>query len=306
MKQSNTLRRLYTLLKEAVTNGGMQENSGNVLLKAMKVDDQPHKLVDFYELLNKAGEDARKLKNIEDIDSYILVIEELQNLFITTPIWGSQWSTFANHIKNRNILIALSAIANYLHSQNPEKLLELDFLQELSAKFEFFLDEVFQSDLSKELKIYLINRIEDILKAIRRYAIDGTEGLEKSAKSFVNDLAIIEHNLKDEDKKKTLYQQVKAWGLSLVLFLTPTPYDIIGAVPDIYEFWVPKFEELAAGSEKIERIICEGENIQAVFEKASDIFSREPRKSISGGKDLKALPASKEDVESNIGNESEP
>lgn len=305
MKQSNTARRLHTILKEAISNGGSQENSGNILLKAMKVDGHLHKLLDFYELLNKVGEDARKLKNIEDIDSYILVIEQLQNYFVTNPIWGSQWATFVNFIQDKNILIALSALANYLHSQNPERLLEVDFLEELSAKFESFLNEIYESDLSKELKIYLIDRIEDILKAIRRYAIDGTEGLEKAAKSLVNDLALTEHNLKDEDKKNPIYQRVKAWGLSLVLFITPSVYDIVGAVPDIYEFWVPKFEELATGSEKIEKIIREESNNQEIIEKALDTFSKESIKSISG-RELKALPASKEDVENNIANKSDP
>ncbi len=242
MKQSNALRTLEIILDEAVTKGEPSQSAGSILLKAMKLDAQPQSLVDFYELLNKAEEEARKLNNIPKINRYIQVIEELHKVFIVNHIWSSPWQTFANHIQTRGVLNTLDALANYLHSQNPEIFLEQDFLKDLNVEFEFLLNKVFDSDLAKELKTYLIDRIEDILKAIRRYAIDGTEGLEKAAKSLVNDLAIIEHNLKDEDKKKTIYQEVKAWGLSLVLFLTPTPYDIVGAVPDIYEFWIPKFE----------------------------------------------------------------
>ena len=305
MKQSNALRRLEIILDEAVTNGDREQNSGAILLQAMTLAFQPRNIVDFYELLNKAEEEARKLNNFPKINRYIQVIEELHDVFILNHIWNSKWSSFANHIESRGVLNTLDALANYLHSQNPRNFLEHDFLKDLNTEFDSLLSKVIESDLSKELKIYLSERLEDILKAIRRYTIDGTEGLEKAAKSLVNDLALTEHNLKDEDKKNPIYQRVKAWGLSLVLFITPSPYDIVGAVPDIYEFWIPKFEELAAGSKKIERIICEKPNIQEVFEKASDTFSREPRKSILG-RELKALPASKEDVENNIGNESEP
>lgn len=104
-----------------------------------------------------------------------------------------------------------------------------------------------------------------------------------------------EHSLQDKDKDNPVYRHAKAWVLSLLIYIAPSPYDIIGAVPDIYDFWVPKFEELAAGCEKIEQIICETLTIQEAFEKSSNTFDRQPQKSITGGRELKALPASTND-----------
>jgi len=306
MQQSNALRRLEVTLDEAVSDGDRTQLSGPILLKAMKLSEQPHNVVDFYELLNKAEEEAKKLKNLPKITRYLQTLEELSQIFVVNHVWASNWNIFATHIESRGVLITLDALANYLHSQNPTVFLEQDFLEKLNGEFESLLNGILSSELSGELKKFLIERVEDILKAIRRYHIDGTGGLEKFAQSLVSDLVMTEHTLKDVDKKNPMYMNVKAWVLSILLYIAPNPYDFIGAVPDIYDFWVPKFEELATGHEKIERIICETLTIQETCEKASNVFDRQPRKRIAGGRELKALPASKEDPEASTDDKSDP
>jgi hypothetical protein len=304
MQQSNALRRLELILDKAISDGDKNQQSGPIILKAMKLNEQPQNILDFYELLNKAEEEGGKLKNIPRITRYLQTLAELREVFIVNHVWGTIWSTFASHIESRNVLTTLDALANYFHSQNPSILLEQDFLDKLNSEFESLLQEILTSDLSKELKRFLIVRLEDILQAIRRYHIDGIEGLEKATKSLMSDLVMTEHGLKQEDKKNSKYGSVKAWALSLLLYCAPSPYDIIGAVPDINEFWVPKFEELAAGHKKINQIICNAPTIQKAFEEASNTFNRQPQKSITGGKEIKALPAPKEELETNTENKS--
>ncbi|BAY24453.1 hypothetical protein NIES2100_42480 [Calothrix sp. NIES-2100] len=296
MQQSNALRRLEEMLTEAVSNGDRNQASGPILLKVMKLSNQPQNIVDFYELLNKAEEEARTIRNKANINRYLQTIEELHHVFIVNHVWNTKWETFATYIKDKGVLNTLDALAYFFNDQNPAIFLEQDFLDKLKSEFSSLLERIFESDLSKELKRFLIERIEDILKAIRRYYIDGTEGLEKATKLLVSDLVMAEHSLKDNDKNNPLYKRVKAWGLSLLIYIAPSPYDIIGAVPDIHDFWVPKFEELATGHKKVEQIICETSTIQEAFEKASNIFEKQQQKRIAG-RDLKALPASKEDLE---------
>lgn len=305
MQQSNALRRLEEMLTEAVSNGDRNQPSGPILLKAMKLSNQPQNIVDFYELLNKAEEEGRSIRNKPNINRYIQTVEELHHVFVVHHLWNTKWETFATYIENKGVLNTLDALADFFNSQNPAIFLEQDFLEKLNGEFRNLLDRILKSDLSKELKIFLIERIEDILKAIRRYHIDGTEGLEKATKSLVSDLVMVEHSLEDNDKNNPLYKRVKAWGLSLLIYIAPSPYDIIGAVPDIHEFWVPKFEELAAGHKKVEQIICDTSTIQEAFEKASNIFDKQQQKSIAG-RDLKALPASKENLEVTTDDNSDP
>lgn len=306
MQQSNALRRLEAILDEAVVTGDRTRHAGLILLEAMKLSNQSQNVMDFYEPLNKAEEESRILRNLPKIDRYIQTLVELHQVFVVNHIWSTSWQVFASHIESRGVLIALDALANYFHTQNPAIFLEQDFLENLNSEFEVLLNNVLESDLSKELKLFLIKRIEDILAAIRRYNIDGTEGLKKSAQALVSDLMITEHILKDVDKKNPTYMNVETLFLSLLLYITPTPWDIIGAVPDIDGFWVPKYEELVAGQKKVEQIVCEAPKIQDAFEKASNTFNRQPQKSLTGSKTVKALPASKEEVEADKDNKSAP
>jgi hypothetical protein len=297
MMQSSALRRLEEILTEAVANGDRNEASGPLLLKTMKLSGDSQNIVDFYELLNKAKEEARSIKNKPKIDRYVNSIEKLHQIFVVNHTWGTHWQIFATYIEDRDVLNVLDSLAEFFYSQNPALFLDKDFLSELNSEFASLLEKILKSDLSKELKKFLIVHLDNILKAIRRYYIDGTEGLEKATKSLVSDLVITEHRLQDVDKKNPIYRHVQAWALSLLLYITPSPYDIIGAVPDIHDFWVPQYKELVEGHKKIEKIICKSPTLQKAVEKSSNTFDRQPQKSIEGSKELKALPAPKEDLE---------
>lgn len=316
MPQSSALKRLELILDEALTNGNRSQASGPILLKVMNLSNDPQHLIDFYEILYKAEEEARSLINIPKIDKCLKVMEDLQRCFSEYSTWQTQWKTFATHIEQKNVIPTLHLLAYSYDQKPPTVLLEKEFLEKLNSEFESLRDKVLKSDISKEFKTFLIERIEDILKAIRIYHIDGTEGLQKAAKSLVSDLVMTEHSLKVEDKKSPMYKQVKTWVFSLLLYIAPSPYDIIGAVPaiegywkpkfeEIEGYWNPKFEELVAVQEKLEEVVCEASTIQEAFEKASKEFSREAQKRLSG-KEQKALPPSKDNSETSFEDKNAP
>ena len=292
--QSNALRRLEGILDEAVAYENKKEQTGVVLLKAMNLDVEPQNIVEFYELLSKAKEESLRI-NKPKISRYISTLDELHKVFILNHLWTTEWNTFSSHIESRNILNTLDALANYFYEQDPLVFLEQDFLDQLKTEFQSLSDSILNSNLSNELKRFLVEKVEDILTAIRRYHIDGTEGLAKAAQSLVSDLVMTEHKIKDADKKNPVYNKAKSWFVAILLYTVPV-------IPDIYSFWipkfeelVPKFEELVAGQKKIEQIAPETLTIQGILEKSADVFDRQPQKNITGSAELKALPASKEE-----------
>ncbi|NJR64028.1 MAG: hypothetical protein HC769_37930, partial [Cyanobacteria bacterium CRU_2_1] len=101
MQQSNALRRLEEILTKAISNGNIQQASGPILLEAMNLGDQPHNIVDFFELLNKAEEEARSIRTKPKIDRYLQTIEKLHEYFIVQHAWGVQWNTFATYIEDK-------------------------------------------------------------------------------------------------------------------------------------------------------------------------------------------------------------
>ena len=292
MTQSNRLGKLENILHEAVTNGERNQRSTIVLVEAMNLDSNEQSIVCFYELLSKAKEDAISLRRYPRIDSCIKVIEELVIFSTTNHLYSLVWNNFATYLTDKNVLIALSALAHYMDNQEPKKFLDQDFLIKLKSEFDELSNKVLESDLSKELKTYLSVLIENILKAIRKYTVDGIQGLEEAAKSLAYDLLIIEPKLKEGDKQNPVLKKVIATGLSLVTFITPNLYDLIGVVPALHdEIWRNNFQALVVYRDNIAKMLSDGLNIQEALNKAPDTF-----------KEQKALPPSKEDVKNDIEN----
>ncbi|OWY65924.1 hypothetical protein B7486_39215 [cyanobacterium TDX16] len=137
------------ILTYAITNGEPRQASGLIFLEAMGLEPQPHNIVDFYELLNKAEEEAKSIRTKLKINRYLQTIEKLHEYFITHHLWGVHWNTFAAYINEKDILNTLDSLAEFFHSENPMIFLEKDFLEKLDSEFNFLLEQVFQSDLSK-------------------------------------------------------------------------------------------------------------------------------------------------------------
>jgi hypothetical protein len=268
----------------------------------MNLEPHSHHIVDFYELLNKAEEEAKSIRTKPKIDRYLQALENLNGYFVENHLWAVTWNTFHKYINEKGILTTLDSLAEFFHSEYPSVFLDEEFLDKLSNTFSDLRQEVVQSDLSKELKRSLVIHIEGLLRAISRYQIDGTEGLKKAAQTVVSDLMMTEHNIQDADIKNAKYTNFKSWVLTLLLFIAPTRvYDVIGAVPDIYSFWIPKFEELYAGQKKVEAIINDRPKlmIQEIIKNSSTIFDKEQQQAISGGEERKALLPSKDELENN-------
>jgi hypothetical protein len=298
MNQASALRRLEEILDEAVSKKSGNDLAGGALLDVMKLKREPRNIVDVYELFNRAEEEARKIKNIPKIYRQIKTFEELYEYFLTNHLWSGAWANFAAHIQNLKALDAIDTLAHHYQNQNPSIDLEKDCLDKLNDEFRELLNDVTNSDLSKDLKIFLAEQLEDILRALCRYHIDGIKGLQKVSKSFIGEVVISENKFDLRDKNNPTYRKVMSWAVWVLIFIRPSSvYDIIGAVPDINGFWVPKIEELVSGQKKIETIISETPTIHDSYLKALNTFSRQPQKIIEGSTDPKALPYSKDNLQ---------
>lgn len=290
MHQSSALRRLEIILHEAVTHGNGNEVAGPLLMKTMGLAELPQNLVDLYVLIDQAQVEATRIKNIPRIDRYLQSLDSLKQVFVVRHVWREYWQTFAQHIESGSILATLDALANYFYLQTQTMALEESFLRRLNAEFELLFNEVLYSSLSTDFKGYLTDQLEGILRSIRRYSIDGTEGLEQAVQLMIARLVMIEHRFKDEDKKNPLYTRIKAWVMSVSLYLSLSS-EMSSIISDMNAFWIPKFEELSTGREKLEQIIWETSTIQEAFARAAHLFNRQPQRWLAGIGEPKELPA---------------
>lgn len=272
MKQVNSIRTLEQLLRKAT---GQPDNitGGAAITAAMASEAKGHKIIYFFNLLHRASEDIKKLKEIEDIEDYIDVIIDLQDYFIIHNIWGSSWKVFKKKINDENILLVLKSLAQDFSDTYPEVSLDDNDLQSIQSEFIELLNKVQESDLSKEIKVFLMDRLEEVLLALEEYKYFGSREIELIIKSTLWSIYREQNSISKEDKNKPIWRQVLSalFGLESLLSL--------GIMAGTYA--VPKFQSYAQKRNEY----------QEILETAIDL-----RDIPSSLNNLRALPTSKSET----------
>jgi hypothetical protein len=291
MSQSNRLKILHSILNQAVENGNPNDMTGIVLLQTMKLELQPRNLLIFFEVLANAREEILRLEK-DDSSLYLPIIEKLQSIFTENYLWngGLPWANCLSFINSQQFLPLLRLLADKLHYQNPDVILKQNFIYDTKSYLETLILEVDRSELSNKLKKYIKQKVRDILRAIERYDITGSDAIRKATDSFVSEFSLIENSFSDKDKKNPTLKNVKSTIASLFFaFITPTIFDLVGVVPEIHQYWMPQ----------IQRQINDysGEfTLQELINNMVDNFKKESPNLLSG-RDQKALPPYREDSE---------
>ena len=177
MKYSNSIINLYEILEKA-NHGNLNINAADIIAEAMNSDDVESSILDFYGLLVKVEKDIKTIVDIEDLEDNIESITELQKFFVQANLFADRWSKFHQFIKNKNIHVILKHLSRDFESQQKKVYFDESFIKELRSDFNDILEKVINSDLSKDVKIFLLGRIEELLYYIDRYKIYGSKDLE--------------------------------------------------------------------------------------------------------------------------------
>jgi hypothetical protein len=209
VERLNSAKRLYRILKGALNDGADDALTSSVILAAMvmPVETQLYRLTDFFELLSIVERDLEKLKEVEDIDEYLRIVRDIKELFIANPINQTTWSTFKSNLAGRNLILPLSAIAQFLEQEYPQRSLEQKQLDEFLSEFEILLQEVHDSDLEEKIKTYLIVRLEEICSAIRHYNIGGPERLRLVVEANIGGLLLRVADITSQDKENPVFKK---------------------------------------------------------------------------------------------------
>ena len=290
-KHTSALQRLSKILNEAVLNAlptWGNESAITVLCLYINPPDTSYDIIDFFALLSTAREEIGRMKDREPSRR---VINKLNDYFINKNSADAKWSDFSKFIDDGNYIFLLSSLADHYHTQNPTIFLESDFLDGLKEQFNSLLNEIIASDLSNSLKKFLIKQIEDILYAIRRYPIDGSDGLQKATQSFVSNLVTIESHLDKKDKKNSIFRKSVSKIIVLLHFLLPNSvYDTLGVIPAIDDYYRPRIEEFIQNWQEVEASTDEESTITEIMEKSLKVSNKQPQKSLPG-KEQKSLPS---------------
>ncbi|MEM9817188.1 MAG: hypothetical protein AAF827_12400 [Cyanobacteria bacterium P01_D01_bin.6] len=268
MNQANSIRTLEKILGKALEQEENTYSAINVLAKAMDAEANTSSLMLFFEILSRSLDDIKKLNSIGNLQGYMGVMADLQEIFVNASPLKTQWTHFSSQIKSKNIVLILNSLANEFSRQNPEVLLEKDFLKHIKIEFNALLEKVSDSDLTGELKFFLIKKIKEVLLHIEKYNVYGTSGLTLVVQSTLWNLYKKQKKTSVSDKNNSILKQVISAYFALE--------SIISGVEIVETYVVPKFKEYTQKRSQIERIIEDISDLSDISDSFSDLLSLPP------------------------------
>lgn len=260
-----------------------------VLVSAMGFpSSEPYHILEIYSLANAALKEAGKLDKVRTKKHYKALLEDVVDFFSDPRLHNRTWVDFQGLLLERRILISLDSLADSYSNQFPRLLLleekEVNIIYE---KFTKLSQEIIQSNLSEALKNFLLDSIERMLNALRRYKLDGTEGLQKVSKELISDWITIEPKLSEQEVKKPVLRKTLAWFATLNSFLGVNLLSLMGVAPT----YLPTVQKLIKMQEVVEmKSINQDLSLQQIICEATEMLNERDVRALEGVKEPKALP----------------
>jgi len=187
--RNNSVGRLYTLLDE-VKKMGVPANTKMREVWARVFGIEPNDAeelfllyVEILRLLKNAREDMERLPNIEP-SLYLQPFQQLERAF-TVSSFEHPVEHFKRFLDDAT-MTGLKFGAYALSQASQETIVEQEVLDNLQSEIESLIQDILQSEeIIHELRSFLIDRLDDIRRAIMYYRLNGSRGLRKALETTI-------------------------------------------------------------------------------------------------------------------------
>lgn len=203
-KSDNPAGRLYLILEAAQSSAKSEMPQREVWARVFEVDpaDTTSLLAAYLNVINLARTAKEAVRQLHDIDQAIYQnpFERLEHGF-TVNSFNHQWNNFAKYL-DAATMTALSFCSDTLSNRVGETIITEENLADLQEAVESLLEKVLTADdMAEELKLFLVERLEDIRRAILTYRIWGAAGLKEALERTVGAMYIYPDFVPDDDHK---------------------------------------------------------------------------------------------------------
>jgi hypothetical protein len=216
MNQNNSAHRLCTILEKAMDIEGDQKDTTAMIGNAMGIEDITDRrfMTSFFVLIADVERSILLLRNVSKKSDYINTIRQLQTIFFSHSLRSDHWPNIKSTIKSGNLTLILDACANFIARELPVENLSEQELSDYLSKCEDLLSQVTESDLTGDLKTFLIVRLEEVCSAIRHYSIGGSERLRTVIEANIGGMILRSAGISPEDREKPILKTLFSWFLT--------------------------------------------------------------------------------------------
>lgn len=204
---NNPAGRLYQILSEVTKQRNDHESMQTVWARIFGLEESNAEeifraYVELLRLLKTAREAVEQLPDI-DPNLYVKPFERLERAFTVSSI-TTNLGSFKRHL-TEGTMTALQFCAHALGKVSDEPEVSQATLRKLREQVEALISEVLSTELQYEIRVFLVERLEEIRRAIIYYRINGTRGLRKALETTIGASYLLVHSgrsIEFEDEKK--------------------------------------------------------------------------------------------------------
>jgi hypothetical protein len=216
-EKENPARRLYEVLHQMRREPG--GTTGLVLAQALGIDVQPLNMLveaalEFYSLFDDTIHCLHKIEGINE-ELYIKPIEELRQAIPITQL-NDPWQHYLSHVSDVNMR-SLQHIIHELDRQPLPPAVKPETLDEFARDVNELYLRMADSDLPPEIRSLILERLYDIIKAIRLFSARGTQPLRRAlllnAGTLFTNWHLFEQYKEEEEVKKYKSVFMRLWEI---------------------------------------------------------------------------------------------
>lgn len=244
MQYDNPARRLHHILTTAIdvsaTQGEPQNVSSVNVWKGVFAESDnenfPAALDGLHSLIKLTRDAVGRLQKVASRNTYLKALDELSMSVHQYGLLSSQWPLLHSALTRPLLLNLIAAAADIIDTES--HLLELTKEQqtELLDSAKALLNEIVESEIDRELKVYLIVRLEEVCTAIRHYNIDGSDGLSRVVEANIGGAVLKLAQLTDKPVEKNFLRNFCQFMLRCA--------SLLGIAADVNGFLLPGMTEI--------------------------------------------------------------
>jgi hypothetical protein len=249
---SNPVERLHRILSTcgliSTQDTALSKTASRSLAEAMGVEESPAALLQIYTIIQGAIDFIELNSNTRAIKTSLKVIDGIAKVFHQGNIFNDGWSLFSTDIGAN--LDVLKIIGNNLPEGSSLVSLNSEKREQLLDVFFKLEKEVIDSDISKEVKDLILEKIAEIRSCIHKYTVFGSEPIKKSANEACGALIFSGRNISGEDKRKPIFAKVIAtlgFVSSVLLGAVNKVEPILSSAEIVDTYVIPKIQQGTRG-----------------------------------------------------------
>jgi hypothetical protein len=165
-----------------------------------------YKMGEVMELINKVRNEIKALNN-EDEEEFLSPINNIAEIFSKVNL-ESQINVILDDANFKEALVGLKYCALTLKGERKESQIDNEELEQILVEVGQLCESVLNTELPKQLKIIILNNLENIRKSIIDLKIQGIEGIKKAMEASVGSLILNNETVKESKEGVSIVEKI--------------------------------------------------------------------------------------------------